>query len=133
MAKMQKEAVKVKVPPMVAGFPLSLGIKLGQLVFVSGQGPHDLETGDLIHGTIQEETALTFENIKRILEAAGTSMENVVKFTIFLKDFNDYPGMNEIRRKYVGKVPPASSTVQVSHILGDTRVEIETIAFIPEK
>ena len=133
MTKLEKKRIDVKVPPPLAQLPFSAGIRVGPWLFISGQGPRDAKSGEVAHGTIQEETALAFDNIKRIVEAAGTSLENLVKLTIFLKDINDYAGMNEARRKYVGKVPPASSAFQVANLNGGIKVEIEAIALIPEK
>jgi 2-iminobutanoate/2-iminopropanoate deaminase len=133
MVTMRKELIDVKVHPRLAELPFSQGIRVGPFLFISGQAPRDPKSGEIDHGTIQEETALTFENIKRILEAAGTSLENLVKLTIFLKDINDYAGMNEVRKKYVGKVPPVSSAFQVANLNGGIKVEIEAIALIPEK
>ena len=128
----KKELVNVKVPEKVSKIgPFSQVIRAGPLVFLAGQAPLDQKTGEVVHGTIQEETRATFENIKRNLEAAGTSLDNLVRLTIFLADFKDYEGMNEIRKQYVGKVPPVSSAIQVAYMYQGIKVEIEATAVIP--
>ncbi len=129
----RKERIDVEIPNRVKRIgPFSQAIKAGPFLFTAGQGPLDLRSGKVTHGTIRDETVLTFENLKRVLEAAGTSLENLVKLTIFLKDFRDYEAMNEVRRKYVGKVPPVSSTVQVTKLYEGIKVEIDAIALVPE-
>jgi 2-iminobutanoate/2-iminopropanoate deaminase len=128
----KKQLVEVKIPEKVRKIgPFSQAIRAGPLVFLAGQAPLDQETGEVVHGTIQEETKVTFENIKRNLEAAGTSLDNLVRLTIFLADFKDYEGMNEVRKKYVGKVPPVSSAIQVAYMYQGIKVEIEATAVVP--
>ena len=132
-AGIRKERIQVKISKRVSRIgPFSQAIKAGSFLFVAGQGPLDLRTGKVVHGTIQDETRLTFENLERVLRAGGTSLDNLVKLTIFLKDFRDYEAMNKVRRNYVGKVPPVSSTVQVAKLYRGIRVEIEAIAIVPE-
>jgi 2-iminobutanoate/2-iminopropanoate deaminase len=128
----KKELVPVKIPDRLAKVgPFSQAIKVGNLLFVAGQGPLDLETGEVVNSTIEEQTHLAFQNVKRALTAAGTSLDNLVRLTIFLTDFKDYEAMNRIRQQYVGKIPPVSSTVQVSYLYAGIKIEIEATAVIP--
>ncbi len=128
----KKELVNVNIPDRVSRIgPFSQVIRAGPFVFLAGQAPLDQKTGEVVHGTIQEETRVTFENIKRNLEAAGTTLDNLVRLTIFLADFKDYGGMNEVRKEYVGKVPPVSSAIQVAYMYQGIKVEIEATAVIP--
>lgn len=128
----KKELVNVNIPDRVKRIgPFSQVIRAGPFVFLAGQAPLDQKTGEVLHGTIQEETRVTFENIKRNLEAAGTTLDNLVRLTIFLADFKDYEGMNEVRKEYVGKVPPVSSAIQVAYMYQGIKVEIEATAVVP--
>jgi 2-iminobutanoate/2-iminopropanoate deaminase len=128
----KKELVNVNIPDKVKRIgPFSQAIRAGPFVFLAGQAPLDQKTGEVVHGTIQEETRVTFENIKRNLEAAGTSLDNLVRLTIFLADFKDYEGMNVVRKEYVGKIPPVSSAIQVAYMYQGIKVEIEATAVVP--
>jgi len=132
LSDFKKELVNVNIPEAVKRIgPFSQAIRAGPFVFLAGQAPLDQRTGEVVHGTIQEETRVTFENIKRNLEAAGTTLDNLVRLTIFLADFKDYEGMNEVRRQYVGKVPPVSSAIQVAYMYQGIKVEIEATAVVP--
>lgn len=128
----KKELVNVNIPDRVRRIgPFSQVIRAGPFIFLAGQAPLDQKTGEVVHGTIQEETRVTFENIKRNLEASGTTLDNLVRLTIFLADFKDYEGMNEVRKEYVGKVPPVSSAIQVAYMYQGIKVEIEATAVVP--
>jgi 2-iminobutanoate/2-iminopropanoate deaminase len=108
--------------------PYSPAIVENGFVFVSGQGPLDPKTGEYKKGDIQSETRQVFENIKSILEAAGTSMDNVVKVNVYLRDINDFAAMNEVY-KTVFKTPfPARTTIQAGALPRGFAVEIECIA-----
>ncbi|MFQ5762153.1 MAG: Rid family detoxifying hydrolase [Candidatus Bathyarchaeia archaeon] len=109
--------------------PYSEGMRLGNLVFAAGQIPLDRNTGEVVAGDIKTQTKQVLENMNAVLQAAGTSMENVVKTTVFLSDLTDFPGMNEVYKQYFPAPYPARSTVQVAGLLGGIRVEIEAIAF----
>ncbi len=112
------------------GLPFSPGIRLGQLVFVSGQGPID-SSGKVVPGDIKEQTRLTLENFKRVVEAAGSYMDNVLQTTVYLKDLNDYSGMNEVYSTFFSEPRPARATVQVADLLFGMRVEIQGVAYAP--
>jgi len=108
--------------------PYTPAIIDGGFVFVSGQGPLDLATGDYKKGDIKSETKLVFENIKTILQAAGTSMENVVKCNVYLRDINDFAAMNEVYKTYFATPFPARTTIQAGALPRGFAVEIECIA-----
>jgi 2-iminobutanoate/2-iminopropanoate deaminase len=130
----KKELVPVKIPDALARVgPFSQAIKVGNLLFIAGQGPLDIETGEVVHTTIEEQTHLAFQNVKRALTAAGTSLDNLVRLTIFLTDFKDYDAMNKVRLQYVGRIPPVSSTVQVAYLYQGIKIEIEATAVVPEE
>jgi len=115
-----------KIPKPVG--PFSQGIKVGNLLFTAGMGPFDLKTGQLRLGDIRQQTKVVLENIKSILEAGGTSIDRVVKTTIFLTDLKDWAAMNEVYKTYFIKDPPVRSTIQVAGLWGGMAVEIEAVA-----
>jgi len=108
--------------------PYSQAIRTNGLLYVSGQVALDPKTGEMSAGDIRQQTERTFENIKGILEAAGSNLHHVAKTTVFLKDMNDFAAMNEVYGKYFTLAPPARSTVQVARLPKDALVEIEVIA-----
>jgi 2-iminobutanoate/2-iminopropanoate deaminase len=108
--------------------PYSQAIRANGFLYVSGQVALDPKTGEMKGTDVREQTELVFENIKGILEAAGSNLHHIVKTTVFLKDMNDFPAMNEVYAKYFSSAPPARSTVQVSRLPKDALVEIEVIA-----
>lgn len=108
--------------------PYSQGIRANGFLYVSGQVALDPKTGEFVGTNIRQQTERTLENIKGILEAAGSNMHHVVKTTVFLKDINDFAAMNEIYAKFFTQAPPARSTVQVARLPKDALVEIEVIA-----
>ena len=108
--------------------PYSQGVKANGFLYMSGQVALDPKTGELIGGSIAEQTERVMNNIKGILEAAGSNFHHVVKTTVFLKDMNDFAGMNEVYGKFFALAPPARSTVQVARLPKDALVEIEVIA-----
>lgn len=110
--------------------PYSQAIIAGDLVFCSGQVPFDPSTGQLVSGTIEEETQRVLDNISAVLQAAGSSMARIVKTTIFLSDMNDFAAVNGAYGAYFPHEPPARSTVQVARLPRDVRVEIEAIALL---
>ncbi len=116
-------------PAPFQGAPYSQAIKSGGLVFVSGQ--LGLKPGDTqISGTIQEQTEQIFQNLKAILEAAGSGLDRIVKTTVFLVNLGDFQGMNEIYAKHVGEDRPARSTVEIAALPSGALVEIEAIATV---
>lgn len=108
--------------------PYSQGIKDGDRVYVSGQGPVDPDTGTVRAGDIRDQTALTLENIAAVLEAADTSLDNVLKANIYLGDMDDYDGVNEVYSEYMSEPFPARAAVEVSRFPVDIDVEIEVTA-----
>ena len=107
---MAKEIIKTNKAPGAIG-PYSQGIKIGDFVYTSGQIPLNPETG-VMAGSIEEQTAQSLENVKAILEAAGTSMDKVIKTTVFLSDMNDFVRMNEVYATYFTENQPARSAVE---------------------
>lgn len=126
---MQKQVVHTpKVPP--ARVPLSQAIKVGDWVFASGQLGRDVKTGALAPGGIAAETRQVCENLKAVLEAAGSSLEKVVKVTIYMVDLEELIAMNDVFGRYFPKDPPARTTFECAGLVGGARVEIEAIATV---
>ena len=105
-------------------------VTTGSLVFVAGQIPINPATGQIVEGDIKAQTQRVLENLEAILTKAGATYQNVVKTTVFLKDMNEFSGMNEVYGKFFKESPPARSTVEVSRLPRDVKVEIEAIACI---
>lgn len=124
-----KEVIFTDNAPKAIG-PYSQAIKVGNFVFISGQIPIDPKTGNLVEGDIKEQTKRVIENIKAIIESIGGSLENIVKTTVFLKSLEEFSQMNEVYAEYFKDKPPARSTVEVSRLPKDVRIEIEAIAII---
>ena len=126
---MNKQVVHTpKVPP--ARVPLSQAIKAGDWVFASGQLGLDVATGKLVPGGIGAETRQVCENLTAVLEAAGSSLDKVVKVTIYMADLGELMTMNEVFSRYFPVDPPARTTFQCVALVGGARVEIEAIAFV---
>jgi 2-iminobutanoate/2-iminopropanoate deaminase len=124
-----KEAVRTEAAPApYQGSPYSQAIKANGFVFVSGQVSLRPGEKELTLGAITEQTEQVFANLSAILEAAGSSLEKVVKTTVFLQSLDDFTGMNEVYAKHVGETPPARSTVEVAKLPSGALVEIEAIA-----
>jgi 2-iminobutanoate/2-iminopropanoate deaminase len=126
----QKTAIATPDAPAAIG-PYSQAVRVGDMLFTSGQIPIDPGTGELVQGGIAEQTTRVLENLKAVLAAAGIDLIHVVKTTVFLKDMNDFAAMNAIYARYFapqGVVAPARSTVQVAALPKDALVEIECIA-----
>ncbi len=127
---MKKEAVKTGPAPL--GLPFSPAIRFGELLFVSGQGPID-KNGKVITGDIRAQTKVTLENFKKILEAAGSNMDCVLQTTVYLKDLVEYSGMNEVYSSFFHDPKPARTTIQAGDLLFRMKVEVQGIAYLPEK
>ena len=108
--------------------PYSQAVKANGFVFLSGQIALDPMTQQIVEGDVTVQTVRVLENLKAIVEAAGSSIERVVKTTVFLADMNDFAAMNEVYARYFATAPPARSTVQVGRLPKDALVEIEVIA-----
>ena len=126
---MSREVVRTDHAPAAAG-PYSQGIIANGFVFVAGQGGIVPGTKSPIEGGIQAQTRQTFENIKAILEAAGTSLDKVVKMNVYLTDIGDFAAMNEVYASFFGAEPPARTTVQVAKLPLGLIVEIEATALV---
>jgi 2-iminobutanoate/2-iminopropanoate deaminase len=127
---MSKQRVSTPHAPAAIG-PYSQGVRLGNLVFTAGQGPVDPATGKVVPGGITEQTTQVMENLKAILEAAGSSLGRALKASVFLKDMNDFAAMNAVYATYLaphGVIPPARTTVQAARLPMDILVEIDLIA-----
>jgi len=124
-----KDAVRTEqAPAPFQGAPYSQAIKANGLVFVSGQLPLDPQHAQIVGDEIGAQTERVFANLRAILEAAGSSVDNVVKTTVFLRNLDDFAGMNEVYAKHAGSTPPARSTVEVGRLPSGALVEIEAIA-----
>ena len=111
--------------------PFSPGIRLGDFVFVSGQGPIG-ENGRVEAGDVRVQTRKTLENFRKVVEAAGSTMDQVVQTTVYLKDLADFDGMNETYSGFFADPKPARTTVQAELLFG-MRVEIQGIAYVPQR
>jgi 2-iminobutanoate/2-iminopropanoate deaminase len=125
---MDKHSIDTAKAPKAIG-PYSQGVRLGKLVFTSGQLPINPETGELVND-IKEATRQSLENVKAILIDASASMNSIVKTTVFLRDMNDFAAMNEIYATFFPNNPPARSAIQVARLPKDAIIEIEAIATI---
>jgi 2-iminobutanoate/2-iminopropanoate deaminase len=127
----QKTVVRTEAAPApFQGAPYSQAIRVGELVFVSGQlalRPGDKE---LSGGTIEEQTEQVLQNLKAILEEGGSGLDKLVKTTVFLTDLGDFQGMNEVYAKHVGAAPPARATVEVAALPSGALVEIEAVGHV---
>jgi 2-iminobutanoate/2-iminopropanoate deaminase len=119
-----------KAPAPFQGAPYSQGVVHGDLVFVSGQLGIDPDSGDMVEGGIGAQTERTMQNVSAVLEAAESSLANVLQVSIFLVDLGDFAAMNEVYAKYVGPDFPARATVQIGALPSAARVEIAVVAHL---
>ncbi len=126
---MERQAVSSDKAPKALG-PYSQAIRVGDFVFCSGQAGIDPATGQLVKGGIDAETRRVLENLSAVLEAAGSSLKQVTKTTVFLTNMDDFKTMNAIYAEHFGTPPPARSTVQVARLPAGACVEIEAIALV---
>jgi 2-iminobutanoate/2-iminopropanoate deaminase len=124
---MQRERISTSSAPAAIG-PYSQAIASGDHVFASGQVALDPATGQLIEGDVQAQTRRALENLSAVLQAAGSSLANVVKTTVFLTSMSNFAPMNEVYAEYFTDEPPARSTVAVAELPRNALVEIEAIA-----
>jgi 2-iminobutanoate/2-iminopropanoate deaminase len=125
-----KNAVATPSAPAAIG-PYSQAVRVGDFLYTSGQVGIDPATGQIVSGGIAEQTTRVLENLKAVLTAGGSSLENVVKTVVYLKDMNDFAAMNALYEKYLapaGVVAPARSTVEVARLPKDALVEIDAVA-----
>ena len=126
-----RERIQTENAPAAIG-PYSQAIKAGGFVFASGQIPIDPQTGQFVVGGIAEQTRQVLKNLGAVLEAAGSSLDLVVKTTVFLADMKEFSGMNEVYATFFSSPPPARATVAAAGLPRDARVEIEAVALASE-
>jgi 2-iminobutanoate/2-iminopropanoate deaminase len=133
MSNQTKTAISTTEAPAAIG-PYSQAVRVGDMLFASGQVGLDPASGQVVEGGVVEQTKRAFENIKAVLTSAGADLSQVVKTTVFLKNMSDFAAMNEVYARYLagsGVVPPARSTVAVAGLPKDALVEIEVIVKMP--
>ena len=126
---MTKEIISTKNAPQAIG-PYSQAVKAGNLMFISGQIPLDPKTGDLVSQSIEDQAKQVLENVKNICEAAGCSLDDIVKISIFLTDLSNFAVVNDMMKEYFSEPYPARATVEVSGLPLGVNVEIEAIVLI---
>ena len=123
------ESIQTDRAPQAIG-PYSQAIKANGFIFASGQIPLDPATMRIVEGGIEEQTGRVLENLKAVLEAAGSSLDRAVKTTVYLADMGEFAAMNEIYARYFGATKPARATVQVARLPRDVKVEIDVVALV---
>lgn len=124
---MDKETVVTDKAPRAIG-PYEQAVKVGGFVYASGQIPLDPETGNLVQGDITVQVRRVLQNLKAVLEAAGSSLDRVIKATVYLKNIADFAAMNEVYAEFLGQAKPARSTVAVAELPRGALVEIDFVA-----
>ena len=122
-----RDAVSTPAAPAAIG-PYSQAVRAGSLLFVSGQIAIDPQSGTMVEGDVAVQTHRVFRNLAAILEAAGSSLDRVVRTTVYLSDMNDFPVMNDVYGSYFTSPAPARATIQAARLPKDARVEIDVIA-----
>lgn len=126
---MSREVVQTSQAPKAIG-PYEQAIKANGLIYTAGQIPIDPKTGNFVEGGIAAQTRQVLENLKAILEAGGSTLERVVKATVFLKNMADFAAMNQVYEQYLGAAKPARSTVAVAELPRGALVEIDLVALV---
>ena len=126
---MDRQIITTAKAPAAIG-PYSQAVRAGDFVFTAGQIPLDPVTGKLVEGSIETQTRQVLANLSAILQAAGTSLANAVKTTVFLADMGDFKAMNGVYAEFLPAAPPARSTVQVAVLPMGARIEIEVVAIL---
>jgi 2-iminobutanoate/2-iminopropanoate deaminase len=121
------ESIQTDRAPQAIG-PYSQAVKANGFIFASGQIPLDPATMRIVEGGIEEQTGRVLDNLKAVLEAAGSSLDRVVKTTVYLADMGEFAAMNEIYARYFGATKPARATVEVARLPRDVKVEIDVVA-----
>jgi 2-iminobutanoate/2-iminopropanoate deaminase len=126
---MEKEAIRTEAAPApFQGAPYSQAIRAGGLLFLSGQVALQPGSSEPVSDAIGAQTEQVFANLRAILEAAGSSLDRIVKTTVYLTDLGDFEAMNQVYKQHVGETPPARATIEVSKLPAGSRIEIEAIA-----
>ena len=125
-----RQAVRTADAPQAIG-PYSQAVVAGGVVYCSGQIPIDPASGVLVDGDIAAATRRVLTNLQAVLAAGGSSLQDVVKTTVYLADMNDFAAMNEVYATFFGDPPPARSTVQAARLPRDARIEIDAVAIVP--
>ena len=128
---MSKEIIQTQHAPAAVG-PYSQAIRIGQFVYTAGQIPLDPANGKMVEDDITTQAERALRNLQAVLNAAGGSLDDVVKTTVFLQDMAEFGAMNAVYAQFFGQNPPARSAVQVAALSLGARVEIEAVAFLPE-
>lgn len=129
---MKKQIITTGAAPEPVG-PYSQAIEMGGFLYVSGQIAINPETGELVRESFADETRMVLENLKAIIEAGGSSINDTVKVTIYLKDMGDFPEFNEIYGEYFGLSLPARACIEVNRLPKDVNIEIEAVAYCGNK
>lgn len=129
---MSKRIIHTTHAPAAVG-PYSQAVGIGSLVYTAGQIPLDPQTGKMIDGDISAQTERALTNLQAVLEAAGSSLENVIKTTVFLQDMGEFGAMNAVYARFFGENPPARSAVEVAALPLGARVEIEAVATLSQE
>lgn len=124
----EKKVIQTNLAPQAIG-PYSQAIQVGSMIFTSGQIPLNKD-GELVKGGIKEQTTQVIQNLQAVLEAAGCTLADVIKTTVFIKDMNEFGQINETYEEFFSQSKPARSTVEVARLPKDVRVEIECIALL---
>lgn len=127
---MDRSIISTSKAPAAIG-PYSQAVRLGNLVFTSGQIPADPASGEIVPGGVEAQARQALKNLEEVLNAAGASLSSVLKTTLFIKNMDDFAIINEIYAKFFGAEQPARSCVEVSRLPKDVLVEIEAVAYIP--
>lgn len=128
----EKKVIATDQAPAAIG-PYSQAIKVGNLIFTSGQIPLDAATCQIVAGGVVEQTTRVMANLQAVLAAAGAGLEDVVKTTLYIKDMDDFGTINEVYSRYFAKEPPARSCVEAARLPKDVLVEIEAVAVVENK
>lgn len=119
-----------KAPNAIGPYSQGIRARCSELLFLSGQIPLNPDTGELVTGPIEEQTEQVLRNLSAVLAAGGSSMERVLKTTVYLKNLDDFPRMNLVYETFFGEQPPARSTVEVSRLPPQVGIEIDVIAAV---
>jgi 2-iminobutanoate/2-iminopropanoate deaminase len=126
---MKKEIISTSNAPKAVG-PYSQALKVGEWIYLSGQIPIDAATNQVIEGTIEEQTELVLNNARNVLEAAGATLENVVKVTVFIANLDDFGKINDVYATFFGEHAPARSAVQVARLPKEVGIEVDMVAYL---